>query len=171
MTEQIHSNEESKHGERQGDGGTYLVIADNSDEYAIGAHYAARLANARKAKIAIAKIIDLNEFMHWGRVEELVRHDMRLQAEKDLWHAAKAIHDTHGLFPCLHIAEGQQTDKIIEIIETNRNIRALILSGSSTTGNPGPLVTHFSGKGMSNLRIPVVIVPGHLDKAAINAII
>jgi len=31
-------------------------------------------------------------------------------------------------------------------------------------------VTYFSGKGMGKLRIPVIIVPGHLDVEAINAI-
>jgi len=29
-------------GTRRGDGGTYLIIADGSDEFSVAAHYAAR---------------------------------------------------------------------------------------------------------------------------------
>lgn len=157
-------------GTRRGDGGCYLVIADGSDEFLIAAHYASRVAVARRGTIAIAHITDLNEFMHWGKVETLIRNDMRVQAEKDVWLAAKDILEEHKLFPCIYIREGQIVDKIIEIIEEEKNIRAIILAGSNNSNNPGPLVTYFSGKGMGRLRIPTIIVPGHLDKEAINAI-
>lgn len=157
-------------GTRRGDGGCYLVIADGSEEFQIAAYYAARVATARRGSIAIAHITDMNDFMHWGKVEALIQRDLRLRAEKELWQAAKEVNEEHGLFPSLYIKEGQMVDKILEIIEEEKNIRALILAGSNNSNNPGPLVTYFSGKGMGRLRIPVIIVPGHLDKAAINAI-
>ena len=157
-------------GIRRGDGGCYMVIADGSDEFSIASYYAARIAIARRASIAIAHITDINDFMHWGKVENLIRNDMRHQAEKDVWQAAKEIHEDHNIFSCVYIREGQPVDKIVEIIEEEKNIRAIILAGSTSTHNPGPLVSYFSGKGMGRLRIPVIIVPGHLDKEAINAI-
>jgi nucleotide-binding universal stress UspA family protein len=157
-------------GTRRGDGGTYLIIADGSEEFSIASHYAARIALARRAAIAIAHITDLEEFIHWGKVEAMMRQDLRMQAEKDIWLAAKAIHEEYELFPSLYIREGQVIDKIVDIIEEDRTIRALILAGSKNAGNPGPLISHFSGKGMGRLRIPVIIVPGHLDKEAIHAI-
>lgn len=155
---------------RRGDGGVYLVVCDGSEEFPVAAHYAARVAMARRGNVSIAHITDLNEFMHWGKVEALMRHDLRVKAEKDIWQAAKSIHENHALFPSLHICEGSSVDKILDIIEEDKNIRALILAGSTTSAGPGPLVTYFSGKGISKLRIPVVIVPGHLDQAALNAI-
>ena len=155
---------------RRGDGGSYLVIADGAKEFNIAAYYAAKIALARRGSVSIAHITNLHDFMHWGKVEALMLQDLRLQAEKDLWQAAKEIHEDHGIFPCLYIQEGQFIEKIVDIIEENKNIRALILAGSTNSNNQGPLVSYFTGKGMNRLRIPLIIVPGHLDKEAIDAI-
>ena len=157
-------------GTRRGDGGTYLIIADDSDEFHVAAQYAARTAVARRAALAIAHITDLDEFVHWGKVEAIMRHDMRNQAEKNIWQIAKTLHETHEIYPCLYIREGKTIDKIVDIIEEDKPIRGLILAGSANVNNPGPLVSYFAGKGMSRLRTPVIIVPGHLDEYAIDAI-
>ena len=174
MTIDKLEDEDTQHipfsGIRRGDGGTYLIIADGSDEFEIAAYYASRLVLARRAGLAIAHITDLEDFVHWGKVEAIMRHDLRVQAEKDLWSIAKDINEEHELFPSLYIREGQMTDKILEIIEEDKSIRGLILASSSNNNNQGPLVSYFSGKGMGRLRTPIIIVPGHLDKEAINAI-
>ena len=84
---------------------------------------------------------------------------------------AKSINDIYPhIYPSLHVHEGVIIDEITNIIENNHSIRALILAGSTNANNQGPLVSHFTGKGMNNLRVPVIIVPGHLDKEAIDAI-
>ncbi len=158
-------------GTRRGDGGVYLMVADGSEEQHIAAYYASKIAQARRGYIAIAHITDLDDFVHWGKVEAMMRNDMRAQAEKDVWQIAKDINDhNERIFPSLYIREGKMVDKILDIIDENKSIRALILAGSKTGNNQGPLVTHFSGKGMGSLRIPVIIVPGHLDKEAIDAV-
>ena len=157
-------------GVRRGDGGKYLIIADESDEFAIAAHYAARIVHARRAHIAIAHITDIEGFVQWGNIESMMRHDLRQQAEKTIWQAAKMIHEDHNLFCEFQIHEGQVEDKIIEMVENNKDIRALILAASTHNNNPGRLVTYFSNKGIARLKIPVIIIPGHLDKEAINAI-
>lgn len=167
-------NEDTQHvpfsGIRRGDGGTYLVIADGSDELTIASYYAARIGIARRAGVAIAHITDLEDFVHWGKVEAIMRHDLRVQAEKDIWQIAKAMNEDHEIYPSLYIKEGTVIDKIIELIEEDKSIRGLVLAGASNSNNQGPLVTYFSGKGMGKLRIPVIIVPGHLDKEAVDAI-
>lgn len=157
-------------GVRRGDGGTYLIIADGSEEFTVAANYASRLTQTRRAAIAIAHITDLEDFMHWGKVEAMIKHDLRSQAEKEIWQIAKDINEDTNQYPSLYIREGHIIDKIFEIIETEKSIRALILAGSNNVNKQGPLVTYFVGKGMGQLRCPVIIVPGHLDKEAIEAI-
>lgn len=157
-------------GTRRGDGGTYMIIADGSEEFAIASHYAARIALSRRAAVAIAHITDLNEFVHWGKVEAMMRHDLRNQAEKEIWQVAKTINEDYELYPSLYIREGQVAEKIIEIIEEDKTIRALILASNNNSNNPGPLISYFTGKGMNKLKIPMIIVPGHLDREAVNAI-
>lgn len=158
-------------GTRRGDGGTYLIIADGSEESLIAAHYACRIADARRGYVAIAHITDLEDFVHWGKVEAMMRNDLRIQAEKEIWQMAKFINEEHPhIFPSFHIKEGTMIDEITNVIEEDKSIRALILAGSPNANNQGPLVNHFTGKGMNSLRVPVIIIPGHLDKEAINAI-
>ena len=46
-------------------------------------------------------------------------------------------------------------------------IAALVL-GAAASGPPGKLVTHFTGADAGTLSVPVMIVPGSLDVAAID---
>ena len=54
-----------------------------------------------------------------------------------------------------------------EIIETEKDIAALVL-GAAASGNPGPLVAHFTGVEAGKLRCPVMIIPGSLSSEAID---
>lgn len=157
-------------GTRRGDGGTYLIIADNSEEFDVARNYASSLAQTRRGYLAIAHVTNLDEFMHWGKVEAAMKQDMRRQAEEDVWKIAKSIHEEYGIRPSLYIREGQMIDTIVDIINENKKIRSLVLAGSTTGSGPGPLITYFSGKGMDRLRVPMVVVPGHLDKESIQSI-
>jgi len=38
----------------------------------------------------------------------------------------------------------------------------LILGGHVEGSHPGPLVSYIMGKGLGRLRVPVVLIPGHL---------
>jgi len=158
-------------GTRRGDGGTYLIIADKSDEFDVAMHYACALAQTRRGHVAVAHITDLEDFVHWGKVEAMMRNDLRAEAEREIWQIAKTINETYGLMPSLYIREGKVLDRIVEIIEEERLMRSLILASSKNNGNPGPLISYFTNKGISRLRVPVVIVPGHFDKEQIEAVI
>jgi hypothetical protein len=46
----------------------------------------------------------------------------------------------------------------------------LVLGGGTQANGPGALVAYFTGKGLGKLRVPVLVVPGHLDAAAIDAL-
>ncbi|PJB73742.1 MAG: universal stress protein [Alphaproteobacteria bacterium CG_4_9_14_3_um_filter_47_13] len=155
---------------RRGDGGIYLVVAEESDEFKAALHYAARCAETARAHIGILHIINIDDFQHWGNVEAIMRKELRAGAEKNLWHHAKTINDLNGLIPVLYIQEGSRTDSIIQVINEDNNIRALILGGAEHSSGPGPLVSHFTGKGLVKLRVPVIVVPGHLEKQKIDNI-
>lgn len=158
-------------GTRRGDGGTYLVIYDDSEEFSVAMHYAAALAKTRRGHIAIAHITEIDDFVHWGSVEAVMKAEMRAKAEKECWQAAKTIFEEYGLMPCLYIREGKKAEKIIEILNEHKLIRSLILAASTQVGHPGPLVSFFTTKATGQLRTPVVIVPGHFDKEAIEQVI
>ena len=53
------------------------------------------------------------------------------------------------------------------MIAANPEIAALVL-GAAASGAPGPLVSHFAGADAGALPVPVMIVPGSLDREAID---
>ncbi|MDB5681110.1 MAG: universal stress protein, partial [Sphingomonas bacterium] len=58
--------------------------------------------------------------------------------------------------------------KIIhEMIEANPDIAALVLAAAAS-GAPGPLVAHFAGADAGKLAVPIMIVPGSLDREGID---
>lgn len=157
-------------GSRRGDGGTYLIVADESDEFDVALRYAALAASHRRGHVGIVHILDIDDFQHWGTVESQMRKEMREQGEKFVWNVAKRINDMTGQTPSVYIEEGKRNDVLIDIINRDNMIVKLVLGVSAGAGGPGPMVSYFTGKGMNRLRVPVLLVPGHLEPQAIDGL-
>ena len=143
-------------------GGTYLVVADESEEFQIALKYAARMANANKCRVGVFYVMENQEFTHWGNIEKRMRDEQRAAAEKTLNIACLALEDVLETMPVIYLVEGGKLDSLSDAIEQDENISMLILGGGTQGSGPGPLVSHFTGKGLSKLRVPVIVVPDHL---------
>lgn len=145
---------------RQGDGGTYLVVADDSDEFRIALRYACVSAKKHRARVGILHIAEDGDFQHWSAVENRIKKELRDQSEQYLFAVAKSVNE-HGLMPSYYIGQGEPGEALLAVINTDESIVQIILGGKPEHG-PGPLVAFCTGKGLSRIKIPVVIVPGHL---------
>lgn len=163
------STEAPKNG-RRSDGGVYLVVADETEEFPVALRYAARLADASRGHVAILYVMALQEFQHWGNIEQRMRAELREQAEKLVWNVAKNINDINGQVPAIYLEEGDLHSVLIDVINRDTEIKMLLLAGTTGNSGPGPLVSYFTGKGLGKLRVPVAIVPSHLEAQAIDAI-
>jgi hypothetical protein len=85
-----------------------------------------------------------------------------------IWDSAKRVMERMGKIPMVCIEEGDRVDMILKTIADNPNISALVLGAATSAKNPGPLVTYFSGKGLSKIPVPLVIVPGNLQPLPLN---
>lgn len=148
--------------EHQRWGGIYLVVADESEEFPIVLEYAIRMANTNKCRVGVFYVIEKQDFMHWGNIQERMRNEQREQAEQVLNEACINVEDQGGIMPAVYLEEGSRMEALSSVIENDPNISMLILCGNTQSNNPGPLVSHFTGKGLSRLRVPVMIVPDHL---------
>lgn len=165
-----NSVERGSRKRRRGDGGIYLVVTDETEESHIALRYAARRAVSNRGHVGILYVIDSENFQHWSIVEERMRRELRERAEKNIWNIAKKVNDLNGLFPVLYIREGNRSDAVVDIINGDTSIRALVLGGGTGAAGPGALIAHFSGNGLGRLRVPLMIVPGHLEPQKIDAI-
>lgn len=158
-------------GRRSNDGGIYLVVYDETEEFSVALRYAARLAASARGRLAILHVSDFGDFQHWNKIEDMMRREQRSEAEKRLLSVAKKVNDLNSHIPAFYMREGNKEDAILEVINEDPDIHMLILGGGTQGGSgPGPLVSHFTGKGLGRLRVPVVIVPGHLEPQKIDEI-
>lgn len=153
---------------RRGDGGTYLVVADDSEEFTVALRYAARAAQARRAHVGIIHVVEMDELQQWGGVEARMRAELRQQAEQYIWSAAKTINEISGQRPSLYICEGNRHKALTDTINNDDEIVALVLGAG---GSNDPLVSYFTGKGISSLGVPVFVVPGQLAPEDIDALL
>ncbi len=169
MTLKVGEGEEQTvHHGRRGDGGTYLIVADDSEEFQVALRYAARLSEASRAHIGILSVTDVHDFQHWSNVESRMRRELREESEKFLWGIARKIYEVNRQISILYVREGSRKDQIVSVVDEDPSIRMLILGGSGGKNGPGPLVSYFTGKGMDRLRVPLVVVPGHLESQRID---
>ena len=150
---------------RRGDGATYLVVADDSEEFRTALRYACQLVRNNRGRLGILRILENQDFQHWGAVEEKVKKELREQGELFLWNVAKLANEQNGVIPSLYFAEGEPPDALMKTIEGDENITQLIL-GNRAGSSPGPLVSYCIGKGLERMRVPLVVVPGHLKDFA-----
>jgi len=143
-------------------GGTYLVVADGTEEFQVALKYAARMANANKCRVGVFYVMESQDFTHWGNIEKRMRAEQRAEAEQFLNEACFTLNDICDAMPGLYLSEGGRMDSLTQAIENDPNISMLILGGGTQSANPGPLVSHFTGKGLPRLRVPVMIVPDHI---------
>lgn len=155
---------------RRGDGGIYLVVVDDHEDFSMTLRYAARRAEANRAHIGLIRVISLDDFVHWQNVEAIMMKELREQAEKFLWNVAKEVHALNGLFPALYIAEGDPIEALIRTVNDDTTIRLLMLGGRGSGADHGPLVSYFTGRGLHKLRVPLVLVPGNLDPEKVDSI-
>ena len=143
--------------------GVFLVVVDTTHEFTTAVDYASQFANAEEGYVALLNVIEHMPVSGWQGIEERVRKETRAQAEEMIWNAAGRVLENTQNIPMVCIEEGDRSDHVIKTIESNKNIVALVLASASGASNPGPLVTYFSGKGLSRLPVPLMIVPGHLE--------
>jgi hypothetical protein len=162
--------ERRKRTPRKGDGGVYLVVIDQTPEFDIALRYAARCAESRRGHVALLQIFDVDDFQDWGTVESRILNELRAEAEQQAQRAAQKVFDLTGKVSAIYISEGKTNSKVIDIVNQDDSLVCLVLGGGVTSGGPGPLITHFAGKALGKLRVPIIVVPGNLDSGRIDAI-
>jgi nucleotide-binding universal stress UspA family protein len=146
---------------------TYLVVIDESPESEIALRFAARRAVKTGGSVEILALTPPQEFVQWGGVMATIEEEGRQRAEALVTRAAGTLFTESGLKPSLTVREGDGAKVVREMIAANGDIAALVL-GAAASGPPGPLVSHFTGADAGTLSVPVMIIPGSLDVAAID---
>ena len=142
-----------------------LVIADKSEEMNIALEYACARSKKTGRKIIIATFIEPLDVLTTKGVTEIMKEEAREEAENILKKAASFVKDKTGELPALSIREGETISELKKIIDEEKNINVLVLAASADLNNknPGPIITSLVSNEITNLRVPIMIVPGNLS--------
>ena len=150
---------------------TFLLVVDKSPEFRVALRYACLRAKRLGGRIALLYAVeDPQEQTEWLSVGNLMRDELREEAETELAQIAKTVEALSGNTPVLHVREGEVGDELNKLLDEDRTFSILVLGAAAGPGGPGPVVTGLFGKYKDKLRVPVIIVPGTLTDAEIDEI-
>ena len=147
---------------------TYLVVIDDSPEASLALRFAARRAARTGGGVIILAIIPPQDFVAFGGVQATIEAEAREHAEELVATAADAVVQ-EGVTPQNMIKSGKPAEVVREVIGASDEIAALVLA-TAASGAPGPLVAHFTGQDAGTLPCPVMLVPGGIDVARLDAL-
>ncbi|CAL74006.1 conserved hypothetical protein; putative Universal stress protein family, UspA-like [Bradyrhizobium sp. ORS 278] len=147
-----------------------LVVVDESAEWDRAIRYAGRWAVRGGGHIVMLHIIETeDQNQQWLGVADLMRAEAQDEANAALDEAAAMLANIGAATPERVIREGEPTTQILATIEHDNDIALLVLAAHAGPEGPGPLVTHVI-KTVGAFPIPLVIVPGDLSDADIDAL-
>ena len=143
-----------------------LVIADESEEMEIALEYACARSKKTSRKIIIATFIEPLDVLTTQGVTEIMKNEARNEAEKLLQKAASYVKNQTGEIPALALREGETIKELKKLIEEEKNINVLVLAANSNSKNKdsNTIINLLLSQEITNMRIPVMIVPGNFSK-------
>jgi nucleotide-binding universal stress UspA family protein len=149
----------------------FVAVVDDTPECRLAVRFAAgRAAHSLGGKIMLLHVIRPPEFVQWGGINTMMEAEAREAAEALLAELAADIHHQTGLTPECRIETGKTADVVLALLRADAEVFGLVL-GASAQGDPGPLVDFFIHKAAGQLPCPLVIVPGGMSEAAVDALV
>lgn len=146
---------------------TYLVVVDETPEAEVALRFAARRAAKTGGAVQILALVPPTEFVQWGGVQATIEEEARQRAEALVMGAAGTLMQESGIRPTITVKQGDPVTLVRKTLDDNEGIAALVL-GAAASGPPGPLVAHFAAAEAGNLPCPIMVIPGSLDRDAID---
>ena len=143
----------------------FLVIADDSPEFAAALHYACRRAHSTGGHVALLRVIEPAVFEHWSGVREEMERQELAEAEAVLQRLAEQVVAEMGTAPEFLIKHAENTKAAIrQVVAEDPDIKILILAAAVGGRGPGPLVASIAKEGVNwgARKLPVTVVPGDL---------
>lgn len=147
----------------------FLVVADETEECDRAIYFAARRASRIGGGVVLAHVIEPTDYQHWLGVGEVMKQEAEEAAAALLERLAARARSVAGIEPERVIRTGARSDELKALIEEDEDVSFLVLAAGTGKDGPGPLVSALAAQGGA-FPIPVVIVPGALGDAELDAL-
>lgn len=146
----------------------FLVVVDDTPESRVALRYASFRARNVGGGVMLFRAVAPADSQHFMAVEQIMAEEAHDAAEALLSDLAAQVQSDTGIVPEIAIREGHTRDELLALIESDPDIRVLVLAAAPGNQGPGPLVSALAGQMSGGLRIAVTVVPGNLTDAQIE---
>jgi nucleotide-binding universal stress UspA family protein len=147
----------------------FLVIVDDTPECDRAIYFAARRAARTGAGVVMLRVIETQDRnQQWLGVADIMKAEANEEAKAALDRAVERARGIAKIKPEQVVREGDTATEILNLIEQDEDIAALVLAAGAGTEGPGPLVASLSDTA-GEFPIRIVIVPGHLSDEDLDA--
>jgi hypothetical protein len=148
----------------------YLVIIDETQELKNAIYFAAKRAANSNSSLIMLYVVRPAVNTEWATVGNLIEQEETSEGKKisRLWSAL--VEEKFKIKPQIVIKMGDKVDEIIKFLKEDESIRFLVLASSNVSDDPGPIIKILSKK-MSNLPVPLVIIPGSVTETELDNLI
>ena len=147
-----------------------LVIVDDTAESDRAVHYASRWAMRAGGGVVMLRIVEIeNQNQQWLGVADIMRAEAIEEANIALDRASGRANGIAAVTPERVIREGGPTEQMIDVIDKDVDITMLVLAANPGPEGPGPIITAMANA-VGTFPVPVIIVPGDLTDAQIDAL-
>jgi len=147
-----------------------LVIVDDTAEWDRAVYYASRWAVRAGGGVVMLRIIETeDQNQQWLGVADIMRAEAHEDANAALDRASGRANGIAAITPERVIREGDPTEQVIDVIEKDVDIAILVLAANPGPEGAGPLIAAMANA-VGNFPVPIVIVPGELSDAEIDAL-
>lgn len=148
----------------------FIVVIDETPECLKAVQFAARRAEHTGGGLVLLHVMPPATFQQWKGVENIMRAESMEDAEQSLGKFADLVRKWSAVEPEQVIGEGETLAEVTRVIENDEDIAVLVLAAGAGKEGPGPLVTALVGRASGTFPVPITVVPGSLDEAAIAAL-
>ena len=147
-----------------------LVIVDDTAEWDRAVRYASSWAIRAGGGVVMLRIIEIeDQNQQWLGVADIMRAEAMEDANAALDRASGRANGIAAITPERVIREGDPTEQAIDVIEKDVDIVMLVLAANPGPEGPGPLIDAMANA-VGTFPVPIVIVPGELSDAEIDAL-
>ncbi len=139
---------------------TFLVPFCEGDNFVLALSYAARRAKTSGACVAFLYVVESQEIEAWSGVERAMADEAFDRARKEMTEHERRAEELSGASVRTYYAKGDYRAALLDLIEKEKHIAALVLPAQTKDGSRHPLIHEMSGdKGIKKLIVPLIIVP------------
>jgi hypothetical protein len=146
----------------------FLVVLDDSQEMFRALRYAARRSSRNNGRVALLYTFDTLEFSHWKAVEDIAEVESREKAEEKIAEYENFVMSFTEKKPKKFIMKGDRVECIIKFLEANNFISNFVLAASEKSSPSDSLISSFTGKNRSKIKVPLTILPSSLSEEEID---